>query len=83
MEIKFTFSTLWLVALTLVFALLRMVGVIDWSTTWVLSPLWLPPALFFGVIFLGIALFGVYAAVIWIALQVFTFISWVSRKKRI
>lgn len=31
--------------LTLVFIVLKLVGVIDWSWVWVLSPIWIPTIL--------------------------------------
>ena len=31
--------------LTLVFIVLKLVGVIDWSWVWVLSPIWIPTVL--------------------------------------
>jgi len=37
----------------LVFFVLKMTNYIDWSWIWVLSPLWIPFALVFLVIFLG------------------------------
>ena len=47
--------------LTIAFIVLKLVGVIDWSWFWVLSPLWISFALFIVVlilIFLPIILFG-------------------------
>lgn len=32
--------------LTLVFIILRLTGLIDWSWVWVLSPVWIPGLLF-------------------------------------
>lgn len=39
-------------ALTIVFIVLKLVGTIDWSWGWVLSPIWIPLALIggFGII---------------------------------
>ena len=42
--------------LTIVFIVLKLIGVIGWSWLWVLSPLWIPIA--FSVLFIGIALFA-------------------------
>lgn len=42
--------------LTLVFVILKLTGVIDWSWWWVLSPIWIPFSLVF-VIFLVATLF--------------------------
>lgn len=35
--------------LTLVFIILRLTGLIDWSWVWVLSPVWIPGLLFAAV----------------------------------
>lgn len=40
--------------LTIVFIVLKLIGVIGWSWLWVLAPLWIPVA--FSVLFIGIAL---------------------------
>jgi hypothetical protein len=42
--------------LTLLFIALKLTGYINWSWLWVLSPIWLPPAVIFG----GIGLFMVF-----------------------
>ena len=39
--------------LTIVFITLKLTGYIDWSWWWVLSPFWIPLAIFFGVVFIG------------------------------
>ena len=44
-------------ALLLTFIILKLVGVIDWSWWWVLSPIWIPVALLLAV---SILLFVVY-----------------------
>lgn len=51
--------TLPTIPLTLIFIILKVTETIDWSWLWVLSPLWLPFALFFGgiVIVFGAILF--------------------------
>ena len=36
-------------ALLLTFIILKLVGVIDWSWWWVLSPIWIPVVLLWGV----------------------------------
>lgn len=43
--------------LTLVFITLKLLGVIDWSWGWVLSPIWIPIGAFLGVL-IGIILWG-------------------------
>ena len=40
--------------LTIVFIVLKLIGVIGWSWLWVLSPLWIPVAV--SILFIGIAL---------------------------
>ena len=37
-------------ALALIFIVLKLVGVINWSWVWVLAPIWIPLALFFAFI---------------------------------
>ena len=44
-------------ALLLTFIILKLIGVIDWSWWWVLSPIWIPVALLLAV---SILLFVVY-----------------------
>lgn len=43
--------------LTLVFITLKLLGVIDWSWGWVLSPIWISIGAFLGVL-IGIILWG-------------------------
>jgi hypothetical protein len=38
-------------ALTILFIALKLLGKINWSWWWVLSPLWIPLAIFVGLIF--------------------------------
>lgn len=44
--------------LTIVFIVLKLIGVIKWSWVWVLSPIWLPAAL----VIVGFVLFGIIAS---------------------
>lgn len=46
--------------LTIVFITLKLIGMIDWSWLWVLSPIWIPFALVFLILLiqLTIAAFG-------------------------
>jgi len=37
----------------LIFIFLKLAGVINWSWWWILSPLWLPIAIFIGVVCIG------------------------------
>ena len=39
--------------LAIVFITLKLTGYIDWSWWWVLSPFWIPLAIFFGVLLFG------------------------------
>ena len=39
--------------LAIVFITLKLTGYIDWSWWWVLSPFWIPLAIFFSVLFVG------------------------------
>jgi len=65
-------SVLW--ALTLIFLILKLTGVISWSWWWVFSPLWLPIAValaFFAVI--GVmALLGVIVVVFFVLIGTIT-----------
>ena len=40
--------------LFIVFLVLKLTGNIDWSWWWVTSPLWIPIALVFGIVFLAV-----------------------------
>lgn len=40
--------------LFIVFLVLKLTGNIDWSWWWVTSPLWIPIALIFGIVFIAI-----------------------------
>jgi len=42
--------------LAIVFITLKLTGYIDWSWWWVLSPFWIPLAIFFGVLIIGMFL---------------------------
>ena len=44
-------------AVTIVFITLKLVGTISWSWLWVLSPLWIPLAVFIGIA--AVCVFGV------------------------
>lgn len=57
--------------LTVIFVVLKLVGehfhtpVADWSWWWVLSPLWLPPAVVLGIVILGGLFVGVVMLAAW------------------
>lgn len=48
-------------AVFIVFLVLKLIGVIDWSWWWVTAPLWIPAGLVF-VIMLGIAAVAIFQA---------------------
>jgi hypothetical protein len=48
--------------LFIVFLVLKMMGYIDWPWIWICAPLWVPLAMFFGIL-AAIALFGLIAVV--------------------
>ncbi len=39
---------IWYVIVTLIFILMRITNIIDWSPIWILSPLWIPWAIAFS-----------------------------------
>lgn len=39
---------IWYVIITLIFILMRVTNIIDWSPLWILCPLWLPWAFLIG-----------------------------------
>ena len=49
-------ARLYVALLTLLFVGLKLAGSIDWSWWWVLSPIWLPPAVALFLIFTAYAL---------------------------
>ena len=42
--------------LTIIFVVLKLVGVIEWSWVWVLSPIWITVALSFVLLLIGLLL---------------------------
>ena len=42
--------------LTIVFIVLKLVGVINWSWVWVLAPFWIPLALIFAFLIIAVIL---------------------------
>ena len=46
-------------ALGLVFIILKLCGVIDWSWWWVLAPIWMPVALVLGIIIIFAIIIGI------------------------
>lgn len=47
--------------LTIAFIVLKLTGHIDWSWIWVLSPLWIPLTLVFGILLIALTFIGVVA----------------------
>ena len=43
--IRIPLVNIWYFALTLIFILLRISNIVDWSAVWLLSPLWIPWAI--------------------------------------
>ena len=48
--IKIPIINIWYVIITLIFILMRITNIIDWSPLWLLSPLWIPAAIIFAII---------------------------------
>ena len=46
--------------LGIVFIVLKLCNVINWSWLWVLSPFWIPFAIVLGILGIGIVGFGIY-----------------------
>lgn len=46
-------------ALGLVFIVLKLCGVIDWSWWWVLAPIWMPIALVLGILIIFMIIIGI------------------------
>lgn len=46
--------------LTVIFVVLKLIGVIDWSLVWVLSPLWISAILAVSVIIITLIVYVVY-----------------------
>lgn len=61
----------WYIILTLIFILMRINNIIDWSPLWILSPLWLP---WFIVIFL-ISIPYILLGIIWITEDLIKYIK--------
>ena len=57
--IKIPLVSIWYVILTLIFILMRVTNIIDWSPLWILSPLWIPLGLTIGIFSLIYIIFGI------------------------
>lgn len=51
--------TLPTIPLTLIFIILKVTETIDWSWLWVLSPMWLPFAIFYGGVAIAFMVVGI------------------------
>lgn len=49
--------------LLIVFVVLKLVGTINWSWVWVLSPIWIPLCVLLAVVALGFAIAGLHAVI--------------------
>ena len=49
---KFPLINIWTVIITLIFIIMRISNIIDWSALWILSPLWIPSAIALSIIFI-------------------------------
>ena len=49
--------------LTLIFVVLKLIGVIEWSWVWVLAPLWIGAVIFLALVLIGL-LITIVAAII-------------------
>jgi len=66
-------SYLHFVVLTMVFAVLKLVNVIDWSWHWVVSPLWLPTAFYLAGFLVSTILLSVFWIFIRLAMRILRF----------
>ncbi len=57
--IKIPLVSIWYVILTLIFILMKVTNIIDWSPLWILSPLWIPLGLAIGIFALIYIVFGI------------------------
>lgn len=50
----FTFPliNIWTIIITLIFVLMKIYNIIDWSALWILSPLWIPSFIALSIIFI-------------------------------
>ena len=69
----------WYVVLTLIFILMRITHIIDWSPLWILSPLWLPFVL--CIIILGCPY--IILGIGWVILTIWEFLEKYYRKLKI
>jgi len=71
-----SFGTSFCSLLTILFIGLKLTGYIDWSWLWVLAPLWLPLAVFLGVLLIisaiGMSVMALATAFCWIEGKTYT-----------
>lgn len=63
---KIPLINIWYVIITLIFILMRVTNIIDWSPLWILSPLWIPWILVLSVIIIPYSLLGIVWIIDWI-----------------
>ena len=66
----------WYFILTLIFILMRITNIIDWSPLWLLSPLWLP----WCIVILLISIPYILLGIIWIIEEFIKYIKNLKRK---
>jgi len=66
---------IWYVILTLIFILMRVVCIIDWSPLWILSPLWIP-------IIVSLSLFISIYIIKFVILGIIYLIDYFDKKKK-
>lgn len=74
--IKIPLINKWYVVLTLIFILMRVTNIIEWSPLWILSPLWLPWVIVVLLICIPYILLGI----IWIIGDLMKYINKLKRK---
>jgi len=67
--------------LAIIFIVLKLTGYVTWSWWWVTSPLWIPPALFFGIIFAFLAFSFIILILFIIGLVVYSIINAIIKNK--
>ena len=63
---KIPLINIWYVIITLIFILMRVTNIIDWSPLWILAPLWIPWILVLLVIIIPYSLLGIVWVIDWI-----------------
>lgn len=63
---KIPLINIWYVIVTLIFILMRVTNIIDWSPLWILAPLWIPWILVLSVIIIPYLLLGIVWVIDWI-----------------